>query len=281
MITATPGVGELVIFFDEFDQLLDSGSVVLLANTIKALSDKAEPVTIIPVGVAHSVDDLIEAHQSVRRSLAQVPMPRMSRAELREIVTRGLAELDMTASGDALAFTETVPRGLPHYAHLLAQEGARQALMRRSLHIGMQDMVNGLRVGLDKVDHTLTTAYDEATYSPQKSARFREVLLACALAEPDEHGFFAASDLRDPYSAVVGEAKDIGHYNPQLEQLCEGRGQVLTRTGAPYRWRYRFSDPLMEPFVLLRGIDDGLVTPSALLGRRRPAPESSEQARLF
>lgn len=100
-ITATPGVGQLVIFFDEFDQLVDHTTIELLANTIKALSDKAEPVTIIPVGVAHSVDDLINAHQSIRRSLAQVQMPRMSRGELRDIVLKGLGQLDMTASGQA------------------------------------------------------------------------------------------------------------------------------------------------------------------------------------
>ncbi len=282
-ITATPGVGQVVVFFDEFDQLVDHGTIELLANTIKALSDKAEPVTIIPVGVAHSVDDLIAAHQSVRRSLAQVQMPRMSRQELRDIVLKGLAELEMTASEQALLFVETVPRGLPHYAHLLAQEGARQALMRRSTNIVMDDMVKGLGVGLDKVDHTLTSAYDEATYSPQPTARHREVLLACALTEPDEHGYFVPADLREPYSALCGEPKDIQHFNPQLAELCEGRGEALTRTGPRYRRRYRFSDPLMEPFVMLKGIEEKLVTPDALLGRKLSPPPASptEPPQLF
>ncbi len=78
---------------DEFDQITDSDAVILTANLIKALSDKIEPVTIIPVGVADSVGGLIEGHQSVGRNLVQVRMPRMRREELAQIALRGFSEL--------------------------------------------------------------------------------------------------------------------------------------------------------------------------------------------
>jgi hypothetical protein len=45
-----------------------------------------------------------------------------------------------------------------------------------------------------------------------------------------------------------------------LKAFCEpDRGAVLKRMGVEYRWRYRFSNPLMQPYVIMRGIQTGLV----------------------
>ena len=68
----------LVIAIDEFDRLTDRVVAALVADTVKALSDSASPATVILIGVADSVDQLIEGHRSIERSLVQVPMPRMS-----------------------------------------------------------------------------------------------------------------------------------------------------------------------------------------------------------
>jgi hypothetical protein len=45
--------------------------------TIKTLSDNASSIktTLILVGVADSVDELIGEHQSIERAIKQVPMP--------------------------------------------------------------------------------------------------------------------------------------------------------------------------------------------------------------
>lgn len=266
----------LVVFFDEFDQISDPASLRLFSNTIKTLSDQVEPVTLIPVGVGDSLEELTRGHQSVTRSITQVRMPRMSREELVAIATRGFGQLEMEADQSALDFIATVPRGLPQYAHMLAQEGARQALMNRTTSITMHHVLEGLRVGLGKVDHTLSSAYDAATYSARKT-RFKEVLLACTLTEPDEHGYFAPVDLRQPYSDVIGQEVDVDRFNPQLVVLSQDRGEILTRIGPERARRYRFTDPLMEPYVMLRGLDAGMVTPERVLGR---TPPPIEQLRL-
>ena len=48
------------------------------------------------IGVADSVGELIREHRSVERALAQIHMPRMTRDELTEIVTRGMEAAQMT-----------------------------------------------------------------------------------------------------------------------------------------------------------------------------------------
>jgi hypothetical protein len=195
----------------------------------------------------------------------------MSTVELMQIAQRGFNQLEMDADADALDFISTVPRGLPQYAHMLAQEGARHALTQCQSTITIDNVLEGLRVGLSKADHTLSSAYDEATYSA-RPARFKEVLLACAIADPDEHGWLAPADLRGPYSYILGEAVDIPRFNPQLVQLAKERGCILSRTGEEWKWRYRFSDPMMGPYVMLRGLDAGMITPSDVLNRFPPTP---------
>jgi energy-coupling factor transporter ATP-binding protein EcfA2 len=249
----------VALFFDEFNEVADSTAIALTANTIKALSDHIEPITLCPVGVAEDLDALLEGHLSAVRAIAQIKMPRMTREELADVVGRGLERLQMTIGEDALRLVRVIPRGLPQYAHLLAQEGARQALLNGRADVTRDDVMGGLAVGLSKLDRSLTRAYDEATYSPRKT-RLKEVLLACAIAKLGDMGDFSPSDVRVPYSRIIGEDVNIDRFNPQLTTLATAR-DILIRDGEERRWRYRFRDPLMEPYVLLQGLQSRAITP--------------------
>jgi hypothetical protein len=249
----------LALFFDEFNEIADSGAIALMANTIKALSDHIEPITLCPVGVAEDLDALLEGHLSAVRAISQIKMPRMTRDELADIVNRGLGRLDMSIDDDAMRLVRVIPRGLPQYAHLLAQEGARQALLANTDDITRNDVMEGLKVGLLKADRSLSRAYEEATYSPRKT-RLKEVLLACAIAKLGDMGDFSPSDLRAPYSRIIKQDVEVDRFNPQLTTLATTR-DILVREGEARRWRYHFRDPLMEPYVLLEGLQSGAITP--------------------
>jgi Cdc6-like AAA superfamily ATPase len=268
-------VAPVAVFFDEFDQLADPGTLSLFSNTIKLLSDHIEAVTLVPVGVSESVDELIAGHQSIQRNLAQVRMRRMTREEIEGILDKGLDRLKMTVDSQAREFVRAVPRGLPQYAHLLAQEGARQAILQGETEITFDHVFNGLHVGMSKLDHSLTSAFDQATYTA-KPSRFSDVLFACVLVRPDDDGYFSPAALREPYSTIMGQPRDIDHYNPHLTALSQERGHILHRKGPERNRRYRFSDPLMEPYILLRGIAAGKIDPARMLptygGPTEPEP---------
>lgn len=249
----------IAIFLDEFNEVADSTAIALISNTIKALSDHIERITLCPVGVAEDLDALLEGHLSAVRAIVQVKMPRMTTDELADIVNKGLERLQMEMDDDALRLVKVIPRGLPQYAHLLAQEGARNALLNHRSDIHREDVMEGLKVGLLKLDRSLSRAYDAATYSPRKT-RLKEVLLACAIAKLGDMGDFSPADVRAPYSRIIGEQVDIDRFNPQLTTLATTR-DILAREGEERRWRYRFRDPLMEPYVLLEGLQTGAITP--------------------
>ena len=267
----------VVIIFDEFDQLADQGALSLFSNTIKLLADQIEDITLIAVGVSDSVAELISGHISIQRNLVQVRMPRMTRSELSGILEHGLSALKMTSTDEARKFVERIPRGFPQYAHMLGQEGARQALFNGSDTVELSHVVIGMNVGLTKVDHSLASAFDQATYSARPS-NYKDLLYACVLIDPDDDGFFTPAALRVPFSAIVGQKRDIGHYNPNLVTLSQDRGCILSRKGPERSRRYRFSDPLMEPYVLLRGISSGRIDLSQMIP---PDDDSNEPETLF
>src|SRR5258708_37440182 len=60
-----------VIVLDEFERMEDDESLSLMADTIKALSDRRIAAKLVIVGVADSIVDLIGEHESIQRVIEQ------------------------------------------------------------------------------------------------------------------------------------------------------------------------------------------------------------------
>lgn len=251
----------MLIAFDEFDRLSDPTVSVLMADTLKSLSDYSVAVTILLIGVADSVDDLVAGHQSIERALIQIPMPRMSTDEIRLIVKNGLTRLGMDIESGALEELTALSQGLPYITHLLALHSARSALGDESLQIKSANVEAGIAEALSRWQQTTTKAYYDAVQSSQPGNIYKQVLLSCALAETDDMGFFSAAAVRTPLRALTGKDYDIPNFAQHLKNFSEeGRGGIISRTGETRRIRYRFTSPLHRPFIIMRGFRDGLLT---------------------
>lgn len=253
-----------VFIFDEFDRL----SAVVRAqftDLIKAFSDHAIPATIIIVGVADTVDALVRDHASIERALLQIPMPRMSAAELQQIIAKGSDKLEMTFRPNIINSIVRLSQGLPHYTHLLALHSVRSALGRRSSMVEMEDFQTGLSDAVENTQQTISSAHHVATASARDDALFSEVLLACALAHKDQRGRFRAKDVEEPLTRILGRAYKTAAFAGHLKQFCQAdRGSVLVRTGQERKYRYHFQNPLFEPFVLMKGAAMGVIDPASL-----------------
>jgi Cdc6-like AAA superfamily ATPase len=250
---------ELVVFVDEFDRLRDPGARTLFADTIKILSDQLVRATIVIVGVADDVDELIREHGSVERALVQVHMPRMSRVELTGVVTTGMATAQMTIGKAAVNRVVVLSQGLPHYTHLISQLAAQAALAEGRGDVKVGDVDFAVDRAIEKAQQSIVGAYHEALQSTRKSL-YPQVLLACALAPSDEFGFFGAADVREPLSTITGKPCETASFAGHLEELStDRRGPVLQKRGTARRFRYRFANPLLQPYVVMRGLSDGLI----------------------
>jgi len=262
-----------IITFDEFDRIEDERVHKKMADTIKTLSDNAIRTTLILVGVADSVDDLIGEHQSIERSIKQVPVPRMSKAELLQIVDNGVSHCEgLTVQTEARERMADFAQGLPSYTHLLTRESALHAVRQGRTDVSMGDLEAGIKESVDGQLGTTLTLYTKAT-TAARGIYFKPVLLACALAQKDERGFFYAKDVVPPLKAVIPNAPGIQQFAQHLKDFSESRGPVLEREGR----RYRFIKPLMGPYVVLRGLADGLIKDHQL---SRPSASSTVPEQL-
>ena len=63
--------------------------------------------------------------------------------------------------------------------------------------------------------------------------------------------------MRTPY--------DIPTSPRHLNALCgEERGPIRQKAGAARKFRYRFLNPLVQPYVVMRGLASGMSTPRML-----------------
>jgi Cdc6-like AAA superfamily ATPase len=251
--------GETVfIVLDEFDRIEDDDTLSLMADTIKALSDHVAPSKLVIVGVADSIDQIIGEHESVQRAIEEIPMPRMTQEELSGIIDKGLEALGMSISDDARRHIGRLAEGLPHYVHYLALNAFERAIIDDRDHVTAEDVDFAIDISVQK--HSVLKEYTTAIQSPRGESLFAHVLAACALADKDALGYFTAAAVREPMSRIMGKPYNIPAFSRHLSEFIgDEHGFVLKREGTQRKYRYRFRNPLLQPFALLSAIKKGLI----------------------
>ena len=252
-----------IIVLDEFDRIKDAATTQLVADTIKALSDYSVNATVIVVGVAEDVSTLIQGHASITRSLIQIKMPRMSTEELKQLVLTRYARCGIATDADAVWKIVFLSRGLPYYTHLLAMHAARHAIQNGKVAVTHEDVDKALDGAIIELDQSIKEKYVLAVRSQRaEDTLYAPVLLACAFAITDELGRFQQSAVAAPLNRIVpGKNYQASTYALHMNAFTEpGRGCVLQRFGTARNYRYRFADPMMQPYVILKGLRDGPLT---------------------
>ena len=227
---------KLMLIVDEFDRIEDPDVDALFADTIKALSDFSLDTTLILVGVADDVDDLITEHESIDRSLVQIHLPRMPLDELTGIVRAGVAAAGMEVDEDAVRQICTVSLGLPHYVHALSLASGRAAIDNKRLRVERADVSDAIGTLVIESQQTVLRQFDLATASPRRQNFYSQFLLACALAETDDLGYFRAADVRRPYSHVMGARytdSKLCAPSPRAERRRQRLGAAKAREASP------------------------------------------------
>ena len=245
-----------IIVIDEFDRISSKKARVLFSDLLKTLSDTSVASTLVCIGVAETISELIHDHESVVRTLIQVEMPRMTGREIRNIVQSRLKKCGMLIADSALKQIAFISKGMPYYAHLLGLHASQASCDRRSIVIELSDVITGIDRALNDVSSYIVSVYDQAAYSDYKEVIFREVLLACALAKRDSFGRFSARSVAEQLNKILpGKVYDVPQFAYHLKSFCdERRGHILQQFGSTRNFRYRFKETLMEPFVLAQSL---------------------------
>ena len=97
------------------------------------------------------------------------------------------------------------------------------------------------------------------------------------MAKTDESGYFTPRQVQEPLAYILKKSIRIDGFNPNLKDLAsDKRGNVLQQVGIERIYQYRFRDPAMQPYVIMKGIVDGFLDEKAKMALSAP-----EQDDLF
>jgi GTPase SAR1 family protein len=248
----------LLLIFDEFDQIQDKNITNAFANIIKYLSDNIPNITLLIVGIGSSITDLIGEHQSIERCIRQILLNRMSDIELGEIVSSATNSLGMTIDQSVLEKIVKYSSGFPHYTHLFGKYTTSEAINSKENNISMCHFNTAMKMAIENVNESIKKIYETAILSTKESTLFKDVLFACAMVETDEHGTFRFIDLENFLTKEMHYKKTIQAFQYHIGKFCSvERGEVLIKLSiAKSRARYRFRNPLFKAFVRLRYFEE-------------------------
>jgi hypothetical protein len=266
-----------IIVIDEYNLVKDKDTSKQMAETIKAVSDDALNVTIIIVGISDTVENLIAGHASIDRCAEEILMPRMNSHEMQVLLESRFSKLGMQIDGDAKWKIVNLSKGLPAFGHALGKGAVLSSIDMRSAEVRELSVDHSIDEWLGGSQNTLKQDYEVAIRSNQQRARFRQILTACALAKTDESGYFTAKQVQGPLADILKKPIGIDGFNPNLKELSSTkRGNVLQQIGSERIYRYRFTNPAMQPYVIMKGIQDGFLDEKATSALSAP-----EQPSLF
>lgn len=255
-----------IVILDEFDKITDDNCKTLVAETIKALSDDAVNCTVIIVGVASSVSDLIREHASIPRALKQVPMLPMSQDEIKDLISSRVRRLRMSISPAALWRIVFFSGGLPFYAHSLGKHAALSAISGQARLIDENHVIAAIRACMGDVDYSVRENYTKATLKSYRQGNiYPQVLAAAALTDRDAIGRFGAADCVGPMSAIMGSPYKTTAFSFHLKEMAEeARGSILNRFEHKRTYRFSFRDPFMQPYIIMQSLSAGFLTDEIL-----------------
>jgi hypothetical protein len=133
------------------------------------------------------------------------------------------------------------------------------------LTITESDVDAAIQRALEKSQESVRSDYAAAVHTNRKDTLFHQALLACALAKTDDRGFFTPNAVVSPLSEILGKQVKIANFQNHLKEFIgKERGKILIRRGKERAYKFRFSDPMMQPYVIMKGVEDGLIQASAL-----------------
>lgn len=244
---------KIMFIFDEFDNILNEKVRSSFADLIKSLSDNNTNSTIILVGIADNIEQLIGNHQSLERCLKQVKMPRMKNEECEEIIRNGISKLELKIEKKVLQNIIEFSSGFPHYVHLLCKYGCKELIENEKINFSEPYLTIAINKGIDNTSEQLRSSYKNAVLSSTSSDKWKHLLHACASCNLDQFNSFSITDIVKHYNLITKSVTKNNNLNYNINQLTtENRGEILSKLGKGKLTRYTFRNPMMRAFIKLK-----------------------------
>jgi hypothetical protein len=248
---------EAVIIFDEFDALPTDADREVFADFIKQVGDQKVPVKLFFTGIGRSLEELLAAHHSCYRYLANVFLEPLGWDGRLSIIDAAAEALDITVDQSTRYRISAISDGFPHYIHLVceklfwaAHDDIAEITVTTPAHY-----VKALGDAVRDIEPFLKELYEIATQ--KYSNDYQEILWAVA----DHHELKRRSaDIFQSYVEIMRQrphkAMDRTKFNNRMSYLKnKTHGEILI--GSRQGW-YELREPILRGYIRLRAEHEGI-----------------------
>jgi hypothetical protein len=240
--------GHVLIMIDEFDRLSDEEAKRDMTELLKTLSDLSVRVSFVLIGVAESMDELMELHPSLVRAMVAIPLPLLPDNDVGALLEKGCKDLRLTLTAEARRALLLLTQGSPYFAQLLSLHASDAAVRRRSKELTLADVATAIVVVLEETRHSFEPML---AGMPRVDPRWPDLLFAAASAECNGFGWFTAA-------AASASAIQQGMFLPRdltfgLSVLASDEGgSILKMRRMPGVEEFSFARVNLRNYVLMR-----------------------------
>lgn len=254
IVAAMVKSGRSLIVLDNFQNIKEPNTRVLIAQTMEELSDLAgasegaPDIKCVVIGIAEDAGRLLGESRSYLRRTTEIGVPRMPDDEIRAILARGFRSLlkidiDEAILDDFVFYSD----GFPYFAHLLGLHVARSVVKAEQKSVS----ATMLEPALERAAMAVSSTYEgriRTAYEAGGDVQPRKQILRL-LANSAQRSWSSA-DVQALWDEHVGIRDQYAFMHTALGQLAGDKGgNVLVRSGSRKKYRYRFEDPHMRPYL--------------------------------
>lgn len=255
LIEAMQASGTRLLVLDNFQNISEERTRLLVAQTMEALADRSAEtgdIKTVVIGIADDAPSLLGGSVSFLRRTSEVGVPRMPDEEVEEIFRTGFRLLDLSIADPLLLRLVFFADGFPYFAHLLGLYAARMAQREAHDAISEADVDRGIAQAVQQVQQTFSARLEKALEKGGDTQPRRRILQLMANSDRRE---WQVSDVVEVYRQKYGERDDYTFLHVAFGLLVKPEyGSILKRNEARKPYVSRFADPQMRPFLRLNPV---------------------------
>ena len=232
----------VLVVLDEFDRCESADFRRSIAELIKNLSDRSVRMQLVIAGVAANLTELVEHIPSIRRNVFALQLPKMTAAEVRQLVKNGETSTGVTFEEPALEFVVQLAHGSPYVASLISHHAGLNALDKGRLAVAPEHVAVAADQALDEFRGRISR-HSQVQIERLEGELAHHPLALMAGEALFSNGRFNSSDI----DRVFGNASAI--QGKALIRALASAGVLVESCEDDFTSGYRFLEESVAPYL--------------------------------
>lgn len=250
-----------VVVIDEMDRVTDTKIREQFAELVKLLGDRAARITIIFTGVGNDLEEILGAHASSFRQLAQVSLQRIDYQSALDIIDDALEKFGLSwevePTRTARFRVASIANGFPYYVHLLMEKILYKVYEDKNAdQLTHEHLAAAISAAVVDAQEEIRKPYDKATRG--RASHYKLVTWASADSWELER---TADSIYESYLGICNRLDETPQTRRQYLQIMASLKRAshgcILRPG--YRkGQYVFSENIVRGYVRLCAAAEGV-----------------------